>query len=224
MVLPIAGFVQQSWDGFSPLKTVGKEYIQNVQIGAHLEMACPVLGPFERGTESIGVSAIKVRGTLDASFCSLVPVSKNRPFVSGIEGVNAQRFHNIRKHFETRNIDRLFEERMTESKTDSLARFHIFGIGGMGARKSWKGGLRKVPGLKPSEEVGNYLRSQISHMAGRSFWIKRCSVDEFKRPCPDVEKDIFTLQLSSTLDDTEESDIRKRAPHVCVNLDDVHTS
>jgi hypothetical protein len=224
MVLPIAGFVQQSWDGFSPLKTVGKEYIQNVQIGAHLEMACPVLGPFERGTESIGVSAIKVRGTLDASFCSLVPISENCPFVSGVERVNAQRIRNIRNHFETGNIEPLFEERMTESETDILARLHIFGIGGMGACKSWKGGLGKVPGLKPSEEVGSYLRSQISHMVGRSFWIKRCSVDEFKRPRPDVEKDIFTLQLSSTLDDTEESDIRKRAPHVCVNLDDVHTS
>jgi hypothetical protein len=61
-------------------------------------------------------------------------------------------------------------------------------------------------------------------MVGRSFWIKRCSVDEFKRPCPDVEIDIITFQLSSTLNDTAESDMRKRAPHVCVDLDDVHTS
>jgi hypothetical protein len=216
--------VQQSWVGLSLLETVGEECIQNVQVGVHLEMACPVLGNFERGTESIGVSAIKVRGTLDASFCSLVPISKNRPFVGGIERVDAQRLRNIRKHIETRDIEPLFEERMTESETDGLARLHIFGIGGMGARKSWKGGLGKVPWIKPSEEVGSHLRSQILHMVGRSFWIKRCSVDEFKRPCPDVEKDIFTLQLSPTLNDTAESDMRKRTPYVCVDLDDLHIS
>jgi hypothetical protein len=94
----------------------------------------------------------------------------------------------------------------------------------MGARKSWKGGLGKVPGIKPSEEVGSHLRFQISHMVGRSLWIKRCSVDEFKRPCPDVEKEILTLQMGSALNDTAESDMRKRAPHVCVGLDDIHTS
>jgi len=150
--------VQQSWVGLSLLETVGEECIQNVQIGVHLETACPVLGNFERGTESVIVSAIKVRGALDASCCSLVPIGKNRPLVGGIERFNARRLRNIRKHFETRNIESLFEERMTESETDGLARLHIFGIGGMGARKSWKSGLGKVPGIKPAEEVGSYLR------------------------------------------------------------------
>jgi hypothetical protein len=60
-------------------------------------------------------------------------------------------------------------------------------------------------------------------MVGRSFWIKRCSVDEFKRPCPDVEKDIFTLQLSPTLNDTAESDMRKRAPHIRIDLNGLHS-
>ena len=81
-----------------------------------------------------------------------------------------------------------------------------------------------MPWINPSEEVRSYLRFQISHMVGRSFWIKRCSVDEFKRPCPDVEKNIFTPQLGSALNDTPEADMRKRAPHVCVGLDDVNTS
>ena len=163
-----------------------------------------------------------MRGALDASCCSLVPISKNGPLVGGIERVNASRLRDIRKHFGTRDIEALFEERITESETEKLAGLHIFGMGGMGARKSWKGGLGKVTGIKPSEEVGGHLRLQISHMVGGGFWIQGCSVDEFKRPGADVETHIVTFHLSSTRNDTAESDMRKRAPHVCIDLDDVH--
>ena len=38
------------------------------------------------------------------------------------------------------------------------------------------------------------MRLQIPHMVSRHFWIKGYSVDQFKRPCPDIEKDILTLQ------------------------------
>jgi hypothetical protein len=36
--------------------------------------------------------------------------------------------------------------------------------------------------------------------------------------------DAFTLQLRSALNDTAESHMRKRAPHVCTSLDFVHSS
>jgi hypothetical protein len=77
-------------------------------------------------------------------------------------------------------------------------------------------------GVKPAEEVRGYLRLQISHMVGRGFWIKWCSVDKLKRPSPYIEMDILTLQLSPALNDTVESDMGKRAPNVCEGLDDVH--
>jgi hypothetical protein len=178
----------------------------------------------ERGTKDIGVPAEKVRGALYAPFCSLAPISKHGLFIGGIKRVNAQRLHEVRKHFATRNIEPLFEERITQSEAEGLARLYVFAIGGMGACKCREGGCGKVLGVKPSEEAGSCLRAQLSHMLGCSFCIKRFSIDEFKRPCPDVEKDVFTPQLSSTLNDTAESDVRKRAPHVCVDLDDVHFS
>ena len=77
-----------------------------------------------------------MRGAPDASSCALVPISKHRLFVGGMERVDAQRLDETREHFETGNIEPLFEERVAKSETDSLARLHMFGIGGMGARKS----------------------------------------------------------------------------------------
>ena len=61
-------------------------------------------------------------------------------------------------------------------------------------------------------------------MVGRGFWIEWCSVHEFKGPSPYVEGHILTPQLSPSLHHATQSDVGKWAPHICIDLDTLHTA
>ena len=61
-------------------------------------------------------------------------------------------------------------------------------------------------------------------MIGRSFWIQGCVIHKFKGPSPYVEGHILTPQLSPSLHHATESNVGKWAPHVCIDLDTLHTA
>jgi hypothetical protein len=63
---------------------------------------------------------------------------------------------------------------------------------------------------------------QIPNVAGRGIGIERRSVYEFQWPGPYVEGYILPPQLSSSLDHATQSDMRKWAPHIRIDLNGLH--
>ncbi len=52
---------------------------------------------------------------------SLVPIVEYRSFVTGIDGTDSVSAGNVSQHIGSRDVEALFEQRITESKTDRFA-------------------------------------------------------------------------------------------------------
>jgi hypothetical protein len=187
----------------------GEERIQHIEVGIHLELSSPVFGDLERRTKGVVLTAEEMGRALHSSFLSLVPIVDYRSFVTGIDGIDTVSAGNVSEHIGSRDVEALFEQGITESKTDRFACLQRLFERSVSDCQRRKRGVGKVLGVEATEEIRGNLHSQVTNMMSRSCRVQWCSIDEFERPSPNVEECVLASQGSSAVGDTSEPYVRR---------------